>query len=449
MAVAERQLRAPRRGGAVSTRRRHPIVDRLRKTPPAPLAPPDTHDHVAVAAMLREIGIALVEVAQPTPIVEARLVSIAARYTTAPVRVVVLPTMLLVQIGDDTSEIDGSTRSSLQLDAAGRIDDIAALAEAGAITPAGAVAAVDDARRMPPRFGKFATTLAYALTTLGFGLMINPTWASLPGYFFLGLVVGGIVLLAGPLPSLTPILPTLSAFVVVLLATWFVAATADDGLLRVISPALVAILPGMALTTGATELAGSQIISGSSRLMYGASQLALMVFGLIMGVHLAGDVAPQDPSPQLGAWSLYVAIVVVGFGLYVYLSAPRGSLLWLMAAIAVALVAQQLASRVFSPVHAGFLGAVLAVVFANLAARVRTAPPAVVMMLAAFWSLVPGAMSFMSVSQAATGGNADVASMGQAGAAILSIALGTLVGWSIYRTIDAHLPWSKRDTATR
>ena len=229
--------------------RRHPIVDRLRKSPPAPLAPPDSYPPMEVAVMLREIGIALVEVAQPTPIVEGRLLAIAARYTTAPVRVVVLPTMLLIQIGEAAYEIDGSTHSSLQLDAAGRIDDIASLAEAGAIAPVDATAAVEAARALKPRFGRTVTVIGYAVTTVGFGMMINPTWASLPGYLFLGLVVGGIVLLSAPLPALTPILPTLSAFVVTLLATWFVADTANDGLERVISPALVATLPGMALTT--------------------------------------------------------------------------------------------------------------------------------------------------------------------------------------------------------
>lgn len=391
--------------------------------------------------MLREIGIALVEVAQPTPIVENRLQRIAARYTTESVRVVVLPTTLLIQIGDNALEIDGSTRSSLQLDAAGRIDDIASLAEAGAVSPTEAVAAVSAARTMAPRYGKWAMILGYAVTTVGFGIMINPTWASLPGYFFLGLVVGTIVMFATP--ALTPILPTLCAMVVTLLATWFVADTANDGLLRVISPALVATLPGMALTTGATELASSQIISGSSRLVYGISQLALLVFGVVMGTMIAGDLGPQDPSAQMGAWSLYVSIVVVGVGLSIYLSAPPGSLFWLMGAIAAAVLGQKFAEMFLSDPHAGFVGAILSVLFAMLAARIKTSPPGVVMLLAAFWSLVPGALSFMSVSQAATGGNADVSSMSTSAAAILSIALGTLVGWSIFSALDSRLPWSE------
>ena len=68
--VRQEQQRAQqtRPGGAVTGRhRRRRIIDAMRKTPPAPLAPPDTYDPREIAAMLREIGIALVEVAQPTP----------------------------------------------------------------------------------------------------------------------------------------------------------------------------------------------------------------------------------------------------------------------------------------------------------------------------------------------------------------------------------------------
>jgi len=394
--------------------------------------------------MLREIGVALSEVVQPIPIIQGRLETIAAKYTTQPVRLVVLPTVLLIQIGDAAYQIDGSTHSSLQLDAAGRIDQIADLAEAGAITPTDAVAAVAAARTMPPRFGRFTTAIGYAITAFGFGIMINPTWAALPGYLFLGLVVGLIVAFGGQSPTLSPILPTLSALVVTLLATWFVANTAHYGLLRVISPALVATLPGMALTTGAMELASSEIISGSSRLVYGISQLALLLFGVIIGVHIAGsEIAPQSPSPQMGPWSLYVSIVIVAIGLSIYLSAPPGCLFWLMAAIAVAILGQKLATDILPAARSGFIGAMLSVIFAMLATRIRSAPPAVVMLLASFWSLVPGATSFMSVSQAATGDDANVASLGAAGAAIASIALGTLVGWSIFRTIDARTPWAK------
>lgn len=408
----------------------------LRKETPGAIGDPDSHDDAEVAVMLRELGIALLEVEQPTQLVVGRLVRIGANYTREKVRVVALPTALVVQVGSVGYEVEVSNRSTIQLDLAGRVDDIAEIASVGAITPADAVAAVEAARAMQPRFGPIPTVLAYAVTTVGFGMVINPTWAALPGYLFLGLVVGAVVLLGRPFPALSPILPTLSAALVTILATWFVADAANDGLLRVISPPLVAMLPGMALTIGSMELASSEIVAGASRLIYGVTQLMLLVFGVGLGMHIAGRVDPQDPSPQMGGWALYVAILVVAAGLYVYLSAPKGSLVWLVAAIGVALIGQQIGGLTLPASYSGAVGAFLVVPFAMLASRIRSSPPAVVMMLASFWALVPGALSFVSLSEAATGGPASVTTLGTTVAAIFSIALGTLAGYSVFHTVN-------------
>lgn len=412
----------------------------LRKKAPAALFEPDVHDDAEVAAMLRELGVALVEVNQATQLVAARLLVIADRYTTERVRVVVLPTVLVIQVGTVGYEVESSTHSTTQLDLAGRIDAIAELAEAGAITPADAVKSVHAARTMKPRFGPVTNIVGYTITTLGFGMVITPTWAALWGYIFLGAIVGVIVTAARPFPSLAPIVPTVAAMVVTLLAIWFVADAANDGLFRVISPALVAVLPGLSLTIGAMELANSSIIAGASRLIYGVTQLALMVFGVALGMHIAGKVAPQPPSPQMGPWALYAAIVVIGVGLYIYLSAPRGSLGWLMAAVAVALIGQKVGGLFLSDAHSGAVGAFLVVPFAMLATRIRSSPPAIVMMLAAFWALVPGALSFESLSEAATGATDGLSALSVTAAAIFSIALGTLIGWSVFEAINSKLP---------
>ncbi|CAN5678771.1 threonine/serine exporter family protein [soil metagenome] len=404
----------------------------LRKEFPDPLSAPDTYEHGDIAAMLRELGIALVEVEQPTNQIAIRLRQIAARYTTAKVSVVVLPTILMIQIGTAAYEVDVTTRITTQLNLAGRIDAIAELAEAGAISPTEAVEAVAAARRTAPRFGPVTGVVGYAVTTLGFGLVMNPTWASLWGYVFLGTVVGVIVVAARPFPSLRPVVPPLSALVVTLLATWFVADAANDGLLRVITPALVAVLPGIALTIGALELASSAIIAGTSRVVYGVTQLGLMVFGLAAGLHIAGPLAQQQPSAQMGSWSLYVAIIVIGVGLYIYLSGPPKSLIWLTAAVAVALLGQQFGGLFLSSSHSAAVGAFLVVPFVMAVRHVRGAPPSIVLMLVAFWTLVPGALGFESLSEATTHIDPDVTTLGVTAAAVFSIALGTLLGWSVF-----------------
>ncbi|HTQ18352.1 threonine/serine exporter family protein [Mycobacterium sp.] len=403
----------------------------LREEPPPPIAAPDAFDEAEVAAMLRELGMALIEVVQPTNLVRTRLLNIARRYTTKDVRVVALPTVLLVQVGTVGYEIDVTQRATAQLDLADRVADIARLAAAGAIAPADAVAKLAEARAMPLRFHPALVVLGYVVTTIGFGMVLNPTWASLWGHAFLGMVVGMIVVAAQRVPSLNAIVPTMAAMAVTVLATWFVADAANDGLMRVIAPSLVAILPGLSLTVGAMELAGSATIAGASRLVSGIVQLMLMVFGVALGTALAGKVAPQQPSAQMGPWAFYVAILVIGAGLYIYLSAPRGSLIWLTLAVGVALIGQKVGTALLSPAHAGALGAALVLPFALVATRLKGAPTPLVMVLAAFWALVPGAMSFESMSQAASGGHGDLPTLITAIAAVFSIALGTVISWSL------------------
>ena len=53
-------------------------------------------------------------------------------------------------------------------------------------------------------------------------------------------------------------------------------------------------------------------------------------------------------------------------------------------------------------------------------------------------ALVPGALSFESLSETAAG-QGGVMALGTTVAAIFSIALGTLVGWSVLATINARL----------
>lgn len=407
----------------------------LSKQSPAPLAPPDTYPVGEVAEMLREIGIALLEVQVPSGVVEARLTHIAERYTTEPVRVVALPTVLIVQVGGTAHEVDASTKGSTQLDRAGKIDVVARLALAGAVTPQDAVRDIIEARSSKPRFGPWTILLGYVITTLGFGIVINPAWTALWAYVFLGAVVGAVVVVAGRVPTLAAIVPSLSAALVTALATWFVADAAGDELLRIIAPALVATLPGLSMTIGAMELAGGAVMAGSSRLVYGVVQLMLLAFGVAIGVAIAGTVDPHVPASRMGPLSFYVAIIVIGIGLYIYLSAPRGSLLWITAAVAVALVGQKVGGLFLSSAHSGALGALLVLPFAVVASRMKTAPPMFVMLLAAFWSLVPGALGFESITEAAMQRSLDAATLGSTVAAIFSIALGTLLAWSIYDTV--------------
>lgn len=421
----------------------------MRKERPCALAGIDAHPATDVAAMLRELGIALVEVEQPTQVVAARLMAVAQRYTAEDVRVVVLPGALFIQVGTVGYEVDVTTRATVQLDVAGVVDDIAELAAAGAIAPTDAVASLRAARSMRPRFGPVVMVMGYAITTVGFGMLTDPTWRLLLAYALLGAVVGIVELLGRPFPQLAPVLPTAAATIVTILATIVAPPGGDSGLMRLVGPALVAILPGIALTLGAMELAGSSVVAGASRLVYGVVQLLLIAFGVSLGLHIVAPGRPHPPSAHVGNWSADVAILVIAVGLYIHLSAPRGSLAWLIAAVGLALVGQKVGGVFLSSAHAGAVGAFLVVPFAAMATRVKTSPPALVMMLAAFWALVPSAVSFESLGDAVALGGDALPIASRSIAAIFSIALGTLIGWSVFNPVSVTRATSTPTTFTR
>jgi hypothetical protein len=63
------------------------LAEVMRKEPPCALAGLDAYLATDVAAVLRELGIALVQVEQPTQVVAARLMAVARRYTAGEPRV--------------------------------------------------------------------------------------------------------------------------------------------------------------------------------------------------------------------------------------------------------------------------------------------------------------------------------------------------------------------------
>ncbi|EFV13617.1 threonine/serine ThrE exporter family protein [Segniliparus rugosus] len=418
----------------IAALRRGSFKRRCLKERPQPLAEVGPCSDEEILTMLRQLGIAMIETGQPTNLVEAELRAVAAAYTPSEARVLAFPTYLMVQLDSSSQakgQVDVPSRATAQLDQAGEVDTLVQLAKARAVTPGEVVARAKAARAWPPRFGPLVTLLGHMILTLGFGLALQPTWAALPAYVLLGFVVGLVLLLGRWLPSANIMLPPLAAASATVLTTWFLAESAGDGLFRVLAPALISVLPGVTLVIGAVELTSIQVMSGSARLMYGAAQLLLLALGVVVGARIAGPLPHMPPSARLGEWAPYAGAVVASVGFFLYKSAPKGSLPAIAATMLVALVGQQLGGKYVDPMLAGFLGALVVVPFAQFAGRFKRVPPPMVLLVAAFWFLVPGAFSFVSVAEAVTTGAGGARALLFAVIAVFSIALGMLHGWGV------------------
>jgi len=401
-------------------------------------AEPGTDDDVA--QMLGALGPAMLDANQSTSDVDETLAQVARAYQRPHLETLALPTMILVQ-----AEVDGRASASvfpvkgsrLRLDQAGAIqgliDDIIEHPQ----DPDQVIAEVARVRTAPPRFHSLWAIIGHALLTLGFGLVLNPTLTALPAYLGLGALVGVIVVFGSRLATLALVLPVITSFVVTVLCITFLArATGGDALL-LIAPPLLSFLPGMALTIAAVELTSGQIIAGASRFVYGVAQLALLAFGVTAGIVVAGTLPHAGHTTALGWWAPWLGILLVAGGFLLYSSAPRGSLGWIVLALAVAYAAQATASLLIDPWLSGFFGAIVLVPFARIIQLFRSAPPTIVTTTCGFWILVPGALGFMGVTQAAAGAADAGQSLIEVVGSVLAIAIGMLVGSGVSRDLIA------------
>lgn len=420
------------------------LIDRLKAAAaalgrPTPV-PHETAVQPGVSEMLGAVGAALLSSSRAANDVETTLRSLALAYEQPQMRSFVLPTLVLVEdegVSPPQTGIYPSVATGLRLDQAGEVEKLVAEAAASRIPPADVVAKLDRIRSTPPRFGPFVSILGHTILTVGFGLVLNPTFSALPVYVVLGALVGTIVVFGSRMATLSLILPVFTAFAVTLLTTIVATPLVGDDPLRLVAPALVSFLPGLTLTLAAVELTSQQIVAGASRMVYGIAQLSLLAFGVFAALVVLGEHDSTVTPTALGGWAPWVGIVLTALGYMLYSVGPRGAFPWILAALVVAYSAQLLGNLVVGAELSGFIGAVVVVPVVRLLRRIPGAPPAAVMLTSAYWLLVPGALGFIGLSEAATGTDGATDAIVQTFVSLLAIALGMMVGAGISRDASA------------
>ena len=389
---------------------------------------------------LGDLGAALGAIGETVDAVEQRLGVIAGAYGLRDARFSVFPTSLFLTLGRGEAATIEPTR---RLSATPRLDQIAAVhrlaeqAELGTLPPREGVARLEEIRAMDSRFGPLAGVLGYATLTVGIALILHPALRDVAAAAVLGTVVGVLRLLARGRRSLEVLMPFLAAFAVAALAALAVKYEVTDPGLRAMIAALVVFIPGVALTTAFLELTEGQMISGSSRLVWAATQLGLIAFGIVAGVSAAGVPAERAFSSSdalLGGWAPWLGVLVFALGVTVAHSTPPGALVSLLVVLYAAWTGQVVGNALLGAYASGFVGAVVMTLVAYQLARLQSTMPVYAMFLPGFWLLVPGSLgligltTFLAFPDTATG--TDVfAVVG----AIAAVALGVLCGIELHR----------------
>lgn len=405
-----------------------------------------TPDTRPLLEFMYRLGQAYLACGEQTAQVELLLRRVASAQGVRRSRVVAFPTALFITLVEPDAERVTLAEGPLQTLRLDQIADVYTLgdeAQAGRINPTDGLTRLNDILRSAPRFGDVGGILGHTILTVGLSMVLAPALTNLIAAAGLGLVVGIIKVVHRNRPVLAAPLSVIVATIV----SSLVFLAVDQGLpinpLHVLIPPLITFLPGAMVTTGMIELAYGDMVSGASRLVSGLVQLVLLAFGFAAGALVVGYSAEnlveaniELVASQVAPW---IGVITFGVGVYLHFSAPKRSLVWLLLVLLLTFAAQRTAYHALGAVISGFFGSLVATPLGYLIQQRFKGPPSMVTFLPAFWLLVPGSVGLISVTHMLSDREAGLEGLTEALFAFASIALGTLVGASLYRGVTESL----------
>lgn len=415
------------------------IADPLPPNPPDPRPPAEAGQ---LLPFLFRLGQAYLACGEQTAKIELMLRRVATAYGMRQARVVAFPTAIFISLHDGVEErvtLAECDTQALRLDQMADVYALGDAAQTASIDLGAALERLAAIRRQQPRFGRVGAVAGHTILTAGLAIVLMPTPENLAVASALGLVVGLLKIFNRGRAVLSVPLPVVAATLVSTLVFLLMRNGVPVDPLHALIPPLVTFLPGAMLTLGMVELAYGDMVSGASRLITGLVHLVLLAFGLAVGAIVTGyvpaDLSSETVAAFVPAWTPWAGVVVFGLGVYLHFSAPRNSLLWLIVSLLTAFAAQKLAAPVVGNELSGFFGTLLVTPLAYLIEMRFRGPPAVVTFLPSFWLLVPGALGLLSVTRMLSDRANGIEGMITVVFVITSVAIGTLVGASLYRWV--------------
>ena len=383
---------------------------------------------------LRKIGKGLIASGTAVGVVENTLTEIALAYGIDS-EIMALPNYVMIKLGQSTrGRVDFAVQrlTTLQLDQVSETMELIDRVKQKAIQLAEAASHMDRILAKSPRFNSVMMVLGYFVSCIGLTMLFRPEPRSLLITGAAGLLVGLMIVWSGKLPRFNLLLPVFAAIVVSTLIFYLTRLDFIYGSANLLIPPLITFLPGAVLTTGMIELASMHILSGSARLIYGATILLLLFFGISAGFYLSGLASFEVYAYEAVVfpwWAPLLGTLLFGVGTFIRLSGANRDLLWMLLVLYIAMLAQFLGERYLNSYFGAFLGATLMTLSSEIIARSPRRTPALVSQTLAFWFLVPGARGLLSVTSLLSEDLQSAAiGLGEMVILIISIAMGVLLG---------------------
>lgn len=372
--------------------------------------------HPSPARQLGELGAALLDAGVSVTDVATSLSRAAARNEVGRLEFSVLSELVLA-----TEPESGATvlvkakQGDLTFSQSAAVNRLARKVESGAVPPNEIVERIETIRSVPRSHPGLKWIVGSALISLGLAVLFRCPWWAVVLALFTGAAVGGLTHLMGRIGGATAIVPFVTAFV----STLAVGAAAGLGIgplpLFAVCAPIAILVPGALITNALLELTATDIITGSSRLMYGIIVLGFMAAGIAAGGALTGLHVDPDSATLVGdtasaaalgpgwqqlppLWCSWVGVVVLALGIGLAFGSGRAlnlvNVVVMMSAYAMLTV---LTPSLGNVAAVGVTAACLFVA-ARFIERFTLAVPATVSFQPAFLLLVPGTVGLVSLA---------------------------------------------------
>lgn len=353
-------------------------------------------------ALVLNLGRALLHVGSPAHRLESAMQIMAERLGLK-AEFFSTPTALMVSLGDGSRQQTFLARSepgSANLAKLAELTEVMDDLATGKIDPEQAderVRAIDQA---PPYYGLWLQLLAYAGIGAGVAPLIGGGWRESLLATALGMICGASVRFLGRGLDRSRLITPLVAALITFLGTLWCGLDPNTALMPAIIAAMIALLPGMDMTTACRELATGHLVSGSSRLAFAGMVFALLTFGLIMG-GMAGQsfVGPVDLTTvsQRPDWLVPAGMLLAAAGLMLLFQAHKRDWFWILVACIIAAAGASLGAWMEAPVVGAFIGALAVGLSGNLFVKL-TGRPGSIMHFPGLILLVPGSIGLRSLA---------------------------------------------------
>jgi uncharacterized membrane protein YjjP (DUF1212 family) len=363
---------------------------------------PQPYESSHYGSLVLNLGRALLHVGSPAHRLESAM-HIMARRLGLQAEFFSTPTSLIVSLGDGERQKTFLARSDPGTVNLAKLADLTGVMDAlerGDIDPQEAdrrVRAIDTA---PPRYGAMLELLGFSCIAIGVAPLIGGGWRETLLAAVLGTLCGICVMWLRLHSDRARLTTPLTAALVTFLGTLWCGFNPQTALMPAIIASMIALVPGMDLTTACRELATGHVVSGASRMAFALMIFALLTFGLVMGgmagqlVVGAVDLITPSARPD---WMLPAAVLIAAAGLMLLFQAHRRDWIWMLGACLIAWGGASLGAWMGAPVMGAFIGALCVGLAGNVFVKL-TGRPGSIIHLPGLILLVPGSIGLRSLA---------------------------------------------------